>query len=200
MHLTQVSVEAVEDMFEEAVSAARLVTDAEVELIAYCCTAGTLFKGSKYNERVIRELGDATGRSVITAMGSAVKAIRELDMNSVVVVSPYPEEFDELEVKYLNESGFDVVNTKGMGIRDPIGLAKPTPEEIYKVAKEAWDETANGLFISCLNFRAQSIIDALEADIKKPVVTAIQATLWNCLRTAGINQSICGCGRLLREY
>jgi maleate isomerase len=42
-----------------------------------------------------------------------------------------------------------------------------------------------------------AIIDALERDLGRPVVTANQASLWRCLRLAGLSPSIDGYGRLL---
>ena len=42
-----------------------------------------------------------------------------------------------------------------------------------------------------------SIIEALEAALGRPVVTANQASLWRCLRLAGIDDAIPHYGRLL---
>jgi maleate isomerase len=36
----------------------------------------------------------------------------------------------------------------------------------------------------------------LERDLKKPVITAIQATFWNCLRLCNVNEKIKGFGSL----
>jgi len=83
---------------------------------------------------------------------------------------------------------------------DVIELAKPSPEEIYHFAKTVWIPEADGLFISCLNFRAQAAIQALENDLMKPVVTSTQATLWNILRTVGVNEKISGYGRLMSHF
>jgi maleate isomerase len=44
------------------------------------------------------------------------------------------------------------------------------------------------------------LIEALELHLKKPVITSNQATIWNMLRLAGINDKIDGYGQLLSRY
>jgi maleate isomerase len=42
------------------------------------------------------------------------------------------------------------------------------------------------------------VLDPLEQDLGKPVVSSVQASLWRALRLAGVRQPIDGFGRLLR--
>jgi maleate isomerase len=56
------------------------------------------------------------------------------------------------------------------------------------------------IFISCTNFRAIEIIERLERETGKPVVSSNQATLWYALRKLRIQGRIKGFGRLLKEY
>jgi maleate cis-trans isomerase len=43
------------------------------------------------------------------------------------------------------------------------------------------------------------IIEMLEHDLKKPVISSNQATMWQLLRMVQINEPIHGFGRLLTE-
>ncbi|MCH7548937.1 MAG: hypothetical protein IH969_05270 [Candidatus Krumholzibacteriota bacterium] len=54
-------------------------------------------------------------------------------------------------------------------------------------------------FISCMNFDAMAVAEALEERLGVPVVTSHTATLWRALALAGIEDPIPGCGRLLAE-
>ena len=47
-------------------------------------------------------------------------------------------------------------------------------------------------------FRCVGILEALEQDLKRPVISANQASLWHCLRSAGVQTNIPGYGNLLR--
>jgi maleate isomerase len=42
------------------------------------------------------------------------------------------------------------------------------------------------------------ILDALERDLQRPVVSANQASLWHCLRLSGVRTPVGGYGNLLR--
>jgi maleate isomerase len=41
------------------------------------------------------------------------------------------------------------------------------------------------------------LLDALEQDWQRPVMSANQASLWHCLRLSGVNTPVNGYGRLL---
>jgi maleate isomerase len=56
------------------------------------------------------------------------------------------------------------------------------------------------IFISCTNFRAIEIIERLERDTGKAVVSSNQATLWYALRKLRIKDRITAFGRLLEEH
>ena len=59
---------------------------------------------------------------------------------------------------------------------------------------------AEAIFISCGALRTLDIIDELEEEVGKPVVTSNQAMLWDTLRLAGIEDRLEGYGRLFREH
>ena len=43
-----------------------------------------------------------------------------------------------------------------------------------------------------------AILEALEQDLKRPVLSANQASLWRCLRSAGMGGAVEGYGSLLK--
>jgi len=43
-----------------------------------------------------------------------------------------------------------------------------------------------------------AILDALEQDLGRPVISANQASLWHCLRLSGVKGPVPGYGNLLR--
>jgi maleate isomerase len=51
-----------------------------------------------------------------------------------------------------------------------------------------------------VNLHTFEVIDRLEYDLQKPVITSNQATIWNMLRMAGVNDRIEGYGQLLSKY
>jgi maleate isomerase len=57
---------------------------------------------------------------------------------------------------------------------------------------------ADGVLIAGTGFRCVAILDALEQNLKRPVISANQVSLWHCLRMSGVHAPIAGYGSLLR--
>lgn len=55
------------------------------------------------------------------------------------------------------------------------------------------------MFISCTGMRTSTIIDSMEEQTGKPVVSALQATVWEALRLAGAAPEMPGVGGLYRH-
>jgi maleate cis-trans isomerase len=57
-------------------------------------------------------------------------------------------------------------------------------------------DDADAYFISCANIRSIDVIEVLERDLGKPVITSNQAAFWRALRMAGVNDVIPALGSL----
>mgnify|MGYP000559469839 CR=1 FL=1 len=79
---------------------------------------------------------------------------------------------------------------QGMGFEQEI-------EPLYSQIRALCPAEADGIFIAGTGFRCVGIIDALEQDLKRPVLTANQVSLWNGLRLAGVLAAVTGYGSLL---
>jgi maleate isomerase len=71
-------------------------------------------------------------------------------------------------------------------------------EPLYRQIRAACPTAADGVLIGGTGFRCVGILDALEQDLKRPVISANQASLWHCLRLSGVHEPVAGYGRLLR--
>jgi maleate cis-trans isomerase len=56
---------------------------------------------------------------------------------------------------------------------------------------------ADAIFISGVGMPTIDALDNAERDLGKPIISSIAATMWNSLRTAGVNCNIQGFGSLL---
>ena len=122
-----------------------------------------------------------------------------LRLKKLVIISPYLEETHLAEEKFFNTNGFTVVGSKSLGLDSGIKFAQVSPGEIYRFAQENWDEDADGLLISCMNFNAMPCIGSLEQDLGKPVLSSHSATLWSVLKVIGVREPVIGFGRFLSE-
>lgn len=79
-----------------------------------------------------------------------------------------------------------------------MGLAQQV-EPLHAQVRASCPPEADGVLIAGTGFRCVAIIETLEHDLARPVVTANQASLWHCLRRSGVGADIAGYGRLLRH-
>lgn len=196
--LKRVTVEELRVMAEKAEEAAELLATAGVDVIVYGCTTGSLLEGVEWEKSLVKRMESRAGMPVITTARAVVEALRTLSAKDIVVVTPYIDELNEREKRFLEEAGFRVIRIVGMGIVDNREIGSVPPGKVYRMAKKVFVPEADALFISCTNLQTLPIIDTLEQDLGKPVVSSNSATLWAALRRIGIYEKLSCCGRLLR--
>jgi maleate cis-trans isomerase len=69
---------------------------------------------------------------------------------------------------------------------------------IYNLAKEVDRSEAEAVFMSDTGVRLVELVDLLEAELDKPVMSANMVTMWHALRLSGIRETMAGLGRLFR--
>jgi len=205
VHFTRVRLENVDkesllSMSREAVKAAMDLATANVDVILYGCTSGSLIGGVGWEKNLVKEISKATGSRVITTASAVVEALRELGVSKIVVATPYTDEINRLEKKFLEDNGFEVLRIKGLGIVDNITIGAQPPWISYKLAREAYSPEADAVFISCTNFRSIEVIELLEYDLGVPVISSNTASAWLALKSIGVHESIEGYGVLLFEH
>lgn len=190
----------IDAMNEQIEEAADSVATAQVDVILYGCTGGSFMKGPEYNRDIIASIVEQTRIRATTTSSAVVNALKQLEIRTVAVVTPRPDYINVLEKGFLEGNGVAVAKIVGLGLTSD--YASYDPYKTYRFAKEVVRDCLDeidGIFISCTNFPSIEIIEALERDTRKPVVTSNQASFWEALRLAGVNVAITGYGRLLAD-
>lgn len=190
------SVEGLSRMGDFVEDAAALVGQAKVDLILFACTTGSLVKGPGYDKQLIERIEKRTGIPALTTSTAVVEALNALKMRRIAIATPYSDEVNEAETKFLEGLGFEVSIIKGLGNVDPTAMPAVRYEVMYRLAKEICSEEDDGVFISCTGISVLDIIRTLEEDLGKPVVTSNQASLWAALRRLKIKTKLDGLGQL----
>lgn len=200
--LSDVTPDALKQMASEAVRAAEELATAEVGIIVYGCTSGSLLEGIEWEEKLRREIRNRVGVETVTTAQAVVEALRALGVKKVAVATPYTEEINARERVFLESNGFAVIRIRGLSIVKNIEIGKQPVWVSYKLAKEVAREagsTIEGVFISCTNFRTLEVIEILEEELKLPVISSNIASMWLALRTMGIRDRL-NYGRLFKEH
>jgi maleate isomerase len=169
------------------------------DVIGYGCTSGSFAMGNKWNEELIKRIEKAAGVPTTTTSTAMCEALREMGVKKLALVTPYPDSVNRLEKNFLKNNGFKVVSTKSCECNIHGLQGEYSPHVAYRLAKEANVEEADGIFISCTNFRTIEILEKLEHDTNKPVISSNSVTFWKMLKMAGIHEPIKGYGQLLEK-
>jgi maleate isomerase len=192
---------AMKDHVERA--ALELASEGISDIIVFCCTVGSMMGGPESDREIADLIEERTGTRAITTTTAVRAALDAMGLRRIAVTTPYTRDIDEMEKRLLEAMGYEVTAIRGVhedvpprDFRNDM-IGRLDPEVAYRTALAVDGEANEGLFVSCTNFRAIDIIERLERDTGKPVITSNQAALWHALRRLGLSDKVPGGGRLL---
>ena len=177
--------------------AAELLVWAGVDIVVFACTTGSLVHGVGWDRELIGRIQGASGKPATTTTTAVLAALRAVDATSVTVATPYIDELNAIERRFLEESGFRVAAIGGLGRATDPEIGRLEPDDAAALVDSVDTPEADAIFISCTNFHCLPAVAALERRRDKPVVTSNLAGAWAALRRIGIDDAIPGYGRLL---
>ena len=195
-----------DDEFHRAELAfADLVRDLARQPLDFLMVTGELFlsfKGPGSDLEILDLVKQITAVPASTVLTAVVGGCRALDLKRIVMASPFPEDQDERLVKFLAHYGIEVVAFRGLGCPNADVIWELPPESGYELASALLHEHPNvdGVYLPCNKWRTISVIERIEQDNQKPVVTNTQAWVWEALRLMNMRKPIAGYGRLLSEF
>ncbi|HHY48011.1 MAG TPA: hypothetical protein GX506_12010 [Firmicutes bacterium] len=195
----QVASEA-DELGKRAVQAAELLAEGDPDVIAFTCTASAMSVGPEADYEQITAMEKVThGIPCTTTTTGCFNAFKFLGWKKFVMASPYVQPVVDRFIRVLNAKGYEILKSETLEIVYLDELRKTPTSKTYEVAMRAFVPEADGIFIPCTTFRAIDVIERLEKETGKPVITSNQASLWECLRLIGIDEPIEGFGELLRR-
>jgi maleate isomerase len=177
--------------------ATRLLADARVDLMVFHCTAVST-SSPALGAGIASQMTAVSGIPATSTGDALVAALRALSARRVVLLSPYLEGPHRREVEFLTWHGFDVVADAALGIDTNAEMATLHPRELFDFALGHRHPDADAYLVSCTALRSAEIIEPLEAELGRPVVTSNQAMAWHALRLGGVEDPVDGYGVLLR--
>lgn len=187
---------SLQHMTEQFPAQVELLHHAGVDAVCYACTGASLARGYAVDRQDIARLRRDGGPAIISTAGSLVDAAEHLGLSRLAVAAPYEPWLLAHLVAYLEAAGLTVLNAVGLGEQANV---KHGPEAALALAERAWVAGADGLILSCGNFRSLEMAPQIERSIGKPLLTSNGCALWGALTAAGWRgPAPTSSGRLLR--
>ena len=165
----------------------------DVIVIAHSATSYHL--GREREADLLGRLSAGTGTRVATAFASVTAALQRLGVKRLALGAPYARETMMQGKAHLEAHGFEVVSCDN--IPDVTNIYDETAERAYKLARSIDTDAAQAVFLTGTGLPTLPVLQALEEDLNKPVISSASAMMWHALRLTGVRESIPGYGRLL---
>lgn len=203
MRMKHVTKEELARMDADSDRCALELSDARVDVMGYACLVAIMSMGHGYHCASAERLGGVTAQNgaatpVITSAGALVDGIKAIGARRVAVVTPYMKPLTEMVVGYIRNEGIEVGDYRALEISDNLAVAAHDPMNLPDIVAGMKTDDVDAIVLSaCVQMPSLPAVPMVEAQTRKPVVTAAVATTWAMLRALNLPTRVPGGGTLL---
>jgi maleate cis-trans isomerase len=154
------------------------------------------------NPGIETQVSQALGIPVVTAVSSAIAALKALGARKLVVMTPFDVPMNEKLTNELERAGLSVLACPPF--KDPTfgASSKVGPDEVLATTTAAFNASsgADAIYFQGARLDPLPVIDKLEEQLGVPVIASNPAMLWNILSRLNVKCSINGYGKLLKNW
>ena len=178
----------------------RLLAGVRPDVVLYGCTSATLTHGTAFDTQLAGQISVQSGAITLTAAGSLVGGIRAVNATRVGFASPYLGEINQQAMDFMRSEGIQTVQCADIGrALGNYGQGELTPDEVFALARRADHPEAQAIVLSCTDMRSVEVIEALEQELDKPVITSNQAMMFCVMDTLAIPRHTTAIGQLFHQ-
>jgi maleate cis-trans isomerase len=136
-----------------------------------------------------------------TALHSSAAALQALGIKRALLMTPVDDKLKDLYRDYLGDFGIAAIYP-AQTLRAHTDAQKLSAAEVTAMTKKSFAEHAgaDGIYFQGALLDPLKVLDALEIELKVPIVASNPAMLWYVLSQLGLSYEIDGYGKLLRSW
>jgi maleate isomerase len=174
-----------------------ILPDQKLDCVAYGCTSGSIAAGY---DSIFEKVNKAKPNTkVSTPITAAIKGMKKLGIKNLSIFTPYTSEINDSVAKFFNKENYNINDMNYFDIASDLDIGKVDSNHLFSVLKKIDLSKSDALFVSCTALPVLSLINDLEKELNKPVISSNQALIWDCLELINSNYSIEGFGRLFKN-
>jgi maleate isomerase len=125
--------------------------------------------------------------------------LRVLFVKQIVLGAPWSASINQTVAAFLEANGVKVLAQEALGFVRNLEIGLLDPQTAFDVGRRVDRVGAEAVILACGNWSTFSIIDQLEHELGKPVLTTNQVSLWHALKIMD-RRPLDGPGVLLRRH
>ncbi|MFZ3353650.1 MAG: hypothetical protein WA268_22595 [Xanthobacteraceae bacterium] len=200
MRLNNVDADSTLRVVQEIESESQKLADVDVDVIIFPATAPSSRNGPGYDQELIKRISTASGKPATTASTALLEALRTLSIKQIVLGAPWSASINRTVTAFLEANGVKVVAQEGLGFVRNLEIGLLDPQTALDIGRRVNRPEADAVMLACGNWSTFDIVDQLERDLGKPVLTTNQVSLWHALKIMGTRPLDSGPGVLLRRH
>ena len=174
-----------------------ILPDQKLDCVAYGCTSGSIAAGY---DSIFEKVNKAKPNTkVSTPITAAIKGMKKLGIKNLSIFTPYTSEINDSVADFFNKENFKINDMNYFDIASDLDIGKVDSNHLFNVLKTIDLSKSDALFVSCTALPVLSLINDLEKELNKPVISSNQALIWDCLELINSNYNIEGFGRLFNN-
>jgi len=188
-----------DSVIDKIIPFAREQARAGASAISIFGTSLTFYKGAAFNQKLIDDVHRETGLPTTSMSTAVIDGLKAVKARRVAAATAYNEEVSGRLKHFLEESGFEVVAMKGLGLEAIADPSKVTQDSLQQFSAEVFRSApkADALVVSCGGLRTLEIIAPLERTCHVPVVSSTPHALWAGMRLLGLHVKVPAYGQLI---
>ena len=171
-----------------------ILPDQKIDCVAYGCTSGTVAAGYEVIKTKINAAKPEA--KVTTPITSAIKALKKLNIKKISVFTPYTKTINDTVLNYFKDQNITVNSLTYFDIASDLDIGKVEEEHLFDVLSKIDLSESEALFVSCTALPVLSIIDKLEKELNKVVLSSNQTLIWDALNLVGNKNIVKGYGKI----
>lgn len=178
---------ALEQLIPRVEDATAMLIDARCDVVAFHCTANSMSEGAAGEAKLLDVLARAGAPRATTTASAIRNAFDALGARRIVLLTPYGAHTTEEEVAFLHAAGYQVLHARGFALKGSDEYCATAPQFWRDRAIEAARPEADAYLLSCANISVFPVIEDIEQQLDRPVVTSNQVVIWHALSLLGID-------------
>ena len=200
LYLDKIATGTIASMVSDIEMQSRSLASADVDIIVLGAAAPSFLKGLGYDREMAKKIEAASGKRATTTSTALIEALQYLGVSRVVLGAAYDDKVNAIAKSFLEVNGFNVLDAQGLGLVDNLVVGRLDATSAYELARKIDRPDAEAIVLACTNWKTMDVIERLERELGKPVLSTTQVTIWTALRAIGRIEGVPGYGRLLRDH
>ncbi len=194
--------DVMKDIEEEVGRLSSTLSVVKPDIVIFTHNAASMAAGLEFDDKLTRLMAKEAGCPGLTAASAIVQALNEVGAKKIAMADPFPRpDLSQIVKDFLEQPalGFQVVNEVSVRGESPNFITSMPPTVAYQFGKKADHPDAEAILLAANVWRTIEVIEALEQDLGKPVISANQASVWAALKIIGV-AGIQGYGSLFSRH